>query len=113
MNLMTNDLYVILLAMGIATVIAGLIWLLKEPPKWSDWMPVMENGVSGFEHEHVEAGISDDMMSEDPHILIVARQFIPLTKFIGKGYKPVSEKKWQKLYAKKRPYKWHAGLGSD
>ncbi len=74
--------------------------------KWSNWMPAMVNGIPGFEHYKITQGLSDDMTRENRIISIKTAQFIPLSQFIGKGFKPVTLEEWQKLYAQKKPYKW-------
>lgn len=102
---MSNIGVIITLAIGLIFW-AFFIWVTNEP-KWSHWMPVMVNDNPGFSHTKYEDGFSDDMMRDNPIIKIEVNQFIPLTEFIGKGFKPVTLAEWQKLYANSKPYRWH------
>jgi len=97
---------IIILALGLMGIAIVFYLLIYEPNPWSHWMPTIENGEPGFSRFKTELGISDDLMRSDPQILIRTKQFIPLTQFFGKGFKPVTLKQWEKLHAKRKPYKW-------
>jgi len=108
---MTENIEGTAFLIGLFILVALIIWAINwitTDPKWSPWMPTIYDGKPGFSRFKLEEGISDDMMRSDPHSLIRRDQFFPLDQFFGKGFKPVPLEKWQKLYTKGKPYKWHA-----
>ncbi|OGY41121.1 MAG: hypothetical protein A2Y67_00735 [Candidatus Buchananbacteria bacterium RBG_13_39_9] len=112
MNITMADFYGILFVLAIVLFVYFLWAMLRERSEWSDWIPIVANGVPGFVHSKFSEGISDDMMRTNPRISIRTDQFVPLKEFLGKGCKPVNLEEWGKLYAKRKPYKWHLSESS-
>lgn len=85
-------------------IIAGLLLLLFIPSNnWSDWGACIRDDTPGLFRVRF-LGVKNQWEKMNAGYLGLEDNFVPLTKFVGGDYKPLTMEQWQRMFDYKLNY---------